>query len=341
MALRHRASARGIESSFAGLRSTSPVIDEVPGGVLKAEIDGLPPNQRLVDNGCFQVYGARAKQIPCVLQEIGRLRELTFRAVGEGSGKSADTDVFDAYYLHMFVWDPQANAVVGAYRLGLVQEILSQYGKRGLYTHSLFKYGPRILDMLKPAIELGRSFVRAEYQRSFAPMLLLWRGIARFIEASPQYAVLFGPVSISNSYSWASRELMVEYLSAHLVETRMVRHVQPRRPFRYQRGSPSDVGTPFPQSIEELSRMIAQIEPDHKGIPILLRQYLRLGGRIVAFNVDGKFSNVLDSLLVVDLRQIDTAVLERYMGKPAMIAFRAYHNLDSGLPRCVSGAVVS
>jgi putative hemolysin len=309
--------------------------------VLKAEVDGLPPSQRLVDNGCFQVYWAQAAQIPSVLLEIGRLRELTFRSVGEGSGKSADTDWFDPHYLHMFLWDVQAKAIVGAYRLGLVQEILSQYGKQGLYTHSLFKYGPRMLDMLKPAIELGRSFVRVEYQRSFAPMLLLWRGIARFIEASPQYAVLFGPVSISNSYSGASRELMVEYLSAHVVETRMVRYVQPRRPFRYQRGSASDVGSPFPQSIDELSRMIARLEPDHKGIPILLRQYLRLGGRIIAFNVDSKFSNALDGLLVVDLRQIDPAVLERYMGKPAMIAFRAYHNLDSDLRQCVEGAVVS
>jgi putative hemolysin len=340
MTLRPRASARRIESP-AGLRSTSPLIDEVPADVLKAEIDSLPASQRLVDSGCFQVYWAHATQICGVLQEIGRLRELTFRAVGEGSGKSADTDLFDSYYLHLFIWDSEANAIVGAYRLGLVKEILSQYGKRGLYTHSLFKYGPRILDMLKPAIELGRSFVRAEYQRSFAPMLLLWRGIARFIEASPQYAVLFGPVSISNSYSGASRELMVEYLSAHVVETRMVRYVQPRRPFRYRRRSASDVGSPFPQSIEELSRMIAEIEPDRKGIPILLRQYLRLGGRIIAFNVDGKFGNVLDGLLVVDLRQIDPAVLERYMGKPAMFAFRAYHNLDSDPPPCVNGAVVS
>ena len=340
MALRPRPSARGIEPAV-GLRSTSPVIDEVPVQALKAEIDGLLPRQRLVDSGCLHVYWAHATQIPAILQEIGRLRELTFRGVGEGSGKSADTDSFDAHYLHMFVWDAQAHAIVGAYRLGLVHQILSQYGKRGLYTHSLFKYGPRILDMLKPAIELGRSFVRTEYQRSFAPMLLLWRGIARFIEASPQYAVLFGPVSISNTYSGASRELMVEYLSAHVVETRMVRQVQPRRPFRYRRRSTSDVPAPFPQSIDELSRRIAQIEPDRKGIPILLRQYLRLGGRIIAFNVDGKFGDVLDGLLIVDLRQIDPAILERYMGKPAMIAFRAFHKLHSGLPQCADGAAGS
>ena len=341
MPLRPRASAHEIESSSAGLRSASPVIDEVPREVLKAEIEALPPSQRLVHSGCFHVYWAHATQIREVLQEIGRLRELSFRAVGEGSGKSADVDSFDAYYLHMFVWDARVDAIVGAYRLGLAQQILSQCGMRGLYTHSLFRYDPRILELLKPAIELGRSFVRAEYQRSFAPMLLLWRGIARFIEVSPQYGVLFGAVSISNSYSGVSRELMVEYLSTHAAETHMARYVQPRRPFRYKRTAVSDLKPAVPRSIEELSRAIAQIEPDQKGIPILLRQYLRLGGRIIAFNVDSAFGNVLDGLMVVDLRQIDSAILERYMGKPAMIAFRAYHNLDSDPRQCVNGAVVS
>jgi putative hemolysin len=271
------------------------------------------------------------------MQEIGRLRELTFRAVGEGSGNCSDIDAFDAYYLHMFVWDAQAHAIVGAYRLGLVEEILSRYGKQGLYTHSLFAYGPKILDMLKPAIELGRSFVRAEYQRSFAPMLLLWRGIARFIESSPQYAVLIGAVSISNDYSHASRQLIVEYLAAHMADTRMARHVQPRRPFRYQRRRSADRER-LPEGIDELSRAIARIEPDAKGIPVLLRQYLRLGARILAFNVDSDFANVLDGLMVVDLRRLEPALLTRYMGRPAMVSFRAYHDLDCDQTKCAAEA---
>ena len=334
MASGPRTSARAIESPHGGLRHTSAIGAEVCGTALTAEIDRLPASQRLVDNGGFHVYWAHAKQIPLVMQEIGRLRELTFRAVGEGSGNASDIDAFDAYYLHMFVWDAQAHAIVGAYRLGLVQDILSQYGKQGLYTHSLFKYGPRMLDMLKPAIELGRSFVRAEYQRSFAPMLLLWRGIARFIESSPQYAVLIGAVSISSDYSQASRQLMVEYLAAHTADTQMARHVKPRRPFRYRKGRPGSDGEPLPQSIDELSRTIARIEPDGKGIPVLLRQYLRLGARILAFNVDCDFGNVLDGLMVADLRRLEPAILARYMGRPAMIGFRAYHGLNATRPDC-------
>src|ERR1700730_18141331 len=181
--------------------SRAAVADEVPPAALKAEIDALPRNQRLVDSGGFHVYWSRPRQTPWVFQEISRLRELTFRAAGAGSGKGADIDAFDAYYLHIFVWHDHSRTIVGAYRLGLVDEILATYGKRGLYTHSLFKYGTRMLPTLTPAIELGRSFVRVEYQRSFAPMMLLWCGIGRLIERSPQYAVLFGPVSISNRYS--------------------------------------------------------------------------------------------------------------------------------------------
>ena len=338
MAIGPKASARGIASSSGGPRHPSPICAEVCRAALKAEIDRLPASQRLVDNGGLHVYWAHAKQIELALQEIGRLRELTFRAVGEGSGHASDIDAFDAYYLHMFVWDAQANTIVGAYRLGLVDGILSQHGKQGLYTHSLFRYGPRMLDMLKPAIELGRSFVRAEYQRSFAPMLLLWRGIARFIEASPQYAVLFGAVSISRDYSEASRQLMVEYLAAHMADTRMASHVKPRRPFRCRQARSASDREPLPGSIDELSRQIAQIEPDHKGIPVLLRQYLRLGGQILAFNVDREFGDVLDGLMVVDLRRLEPALMARYMGRPAMIQFRAYHGLDSELPGCAADA---
>lgn len=331
MAIRPRAPDRGSEPAWplAALGNALPVIDAVSPAALKAEIDALPQRQRLVESGCLQVHWAHASQIRCILQEIGRLRELTFRAVGEGSGKSADIDAFDTYYLHLFVWDAEANAIVGAYRLGLVEEILARYGKRGLYTHSLFRYGPRILNTLKPAIELGRSFVRVEYQRSFAPMLLLWRGLGRFIHCSPQYAVLFGPVSISNSYSPESRELMVEYLSAHMAEAAMVTQVRPRRPFRHERSCAATAAAAFPASIDELSRMIERIEPDRKGLPVLLRQYLRLGARILAFNVDGNFGNVLDGLMVVDLREIEPALLTRYMGQSAMLAFRAYHGLEN------------
>jgi len=306
------------------------VIDEVPQATLEVEINALSPDQRLVDRGRFHVYCARAGQIPWALREIGRLRELTFRSVGEGTGRPADLDLFDAFYLHLFLWDADAAVIAGAYRLGLVDEILARHGKRGLYTHSLFKFRTRLLDSLNPAIELGRSFVRAEYQRSFAALFLLWSGIGRFVERSPQYAMLFGPVSISGRYAPASRQLIVEYLSAYSADTKLTRQVRPRRPFRDDaRTSAPAEAFRAPGNLDELSRRIAQIEHDGKGVPVLLRQYLQLGGRLLGFNLDRDFADTLDGLIVVDLRQVEKAVLTRYMGQRGAAAFRAHHALDT------------
>lgn len=312
---------------------STPAANIVPAirkSLLKAEVEALPPDQLLAASGVFTVHSARAGQIPWCLQEIGRLRELTFRSAGEGTGRASDIDLFDTYYLHLFVWDAKAECIVGAYRMGLADEILARYGKRGLYTQSLFKCGPRVLRTLNPAIELGRSFVRAEYQRNFAPLLLLWRGIGRFVARSPRHAVLFGPVSISNSYEPLSRRLIVDYLKANSIEAGLARHVKPRRPFRA--GKPADwndAGFSGLGDIEELSRAIERIEPDRKGVPILLKHYLKLGGRVLGFNTDDQFGDALDGLILVDLRASDPRILARYMGDEGAAGFLAYHGADA------------
>ena len=333
--------ARKLLASLTPLRSplrqnerpqAQPVAPAILQPLLKAEVEALPREQHLVSSGEFLVVYARAPQIPWCLQEIGRLRELTFRGVGEGTGKATDVDLYDAYYLHLFIWDTRSEMIVGAYRLGLADEIFQQYGKRGLYTQSLFAYRSQLLRNLNPAIELGRSFVREEYQRSYAPLLLLWRGIGRFILRSPQYAVLFGPVSISNSYTTASRELMVRFLSENNIEASMARHVKPRRPFRQQRQRKWDeVDCASLKSIEDLSRMIEQIEDDQKGVPILLKQYLKLGGRLLGFSADKAFSDALDGLIMVDLRNSAPKVLARYMGEEGATAFLDHHRQPSPL----------
>lgn len=306
-----------------------PIAPAIPRTLLKAEIEALPAEQLLVTSANFSVQYARAAQIPWCLQEIGRLREISFRAAGEGTGGASDIDLYDAYYLHLFVWDAQAEMIVGAYRMGLADEILEGYGRQGLYTHSLFKYGSRLLEILNPAMELGRSFVRIEYQRRFSSLMLLWRGIARFILRSPQYAVLFGPVSISSNYAALSRELMVEFLSANSVDAGLARHVKPRRPFR--REGPSvwgDADFADVKDIGDLSRLVSHIESDSKGIPILLKQYLKLGGRLLGFSTDEQFSNALDGLVMVDLRTSDPRVLACYMGEEGVAAFLAYHGTE-------------
>ena len=153
------------------------------------EISRLPDDARLIDAGRFDVFCAGAQAIPATLQEIGRLRAITYHAAGEGTGAAIDIDRFDRDYLHLFVWDRQQQCVVGAYRLGRTDRIVRERGVEGLYTRTLFEYGRDLIDALTPALELGRSFVRHEYQRDYLPLLLLWRGIGRFVVQSPSLSL--------------------------------------------------------------------------------------------------------------------------------------------------------
>jgi putative hemolysin len=287
----------------------------VEAGPAATEIRSQLPAQPAIVAGEFEVFLAKGHDIPQVLDEIGRLRELTFREVGEGTGKGRDLDEFDPAYYHVVLWHQEKREIVGAYRLGLVSEILARRGSQGLYTSTLFEFHPEFFDALGPAVELGRSFIRAEYQKSFQPLLLLWKGIGKFILDHAPAHVLFGPVSISANYSLVSRELMAAVLSRGTRQENLARLVSPKNPLRLR--------TPVPDSCdpEELEAMIAELEPDGKSLPVLLRQYLKLGAQLHAFNVDPKFQNCLDGLVVVNLYKSERKLLERYMGAAGAKAF--------------------
>lgn len=290
-------------------------------------VDALPPQQMLVSAGEFSVFYAESDQIPLLLREIGRLREITFRQSGEGSGRPIDLDRFDRYYTHLFLWDNAAGQVAGAYRIGLTDRVLERYGNAGLYTRTLFRYKTLLLDRIGPALELGRSFVRREYQKSYQPLLLLWKGIGRFVAARPQYKVLFGPVSISSEYHSVSRDLIIEFSKSnrHREYARLVRGAHPVRcnPVRHVR---LKAACRMIADIQDLSELVSDIERDRKGIPILLKHYLNLGGRFLGFSRDRDFSNVVDGLVMVDLTRVDSAVLRRYMGDDGAASFLAFHN---------------
>ena len=327
--LRHRTymlQGRQAPAATAPKTSFEPVAAPVMSELIAADVAKLSPERMLVDSGEFAALLAKAAEIPNALREIGRLRELTFREIGEGTGKSIDRDVFDDHYLHLFVWHKQQREIVGAYRLGPSDEILPRAGVKGFYTSSLFHWNQSLIDRTGPALELGRSFVRSEYQKSYAPLLLLWKGIGQFLVRHPRYRVLFGPVSISNKYTMASRRLMVTYLNAFRRSSELAPLVRARNPFReppswlINRSTRELVGA-ADWDIEELSNLVADVETDRKGVPVLLRQYLKLGGELVAFNVDRKFSNALDGLIVVDLGKTDPRLLERYLGKEGAAAF--------------------
>ncbi|MGA9510854.1 MAG: GNAT family N-acyltransferase [Candidatus Sulfotelmatobacter sp.] len=308
-----------------------PVATPEPEEVLADELSRLPADRCLVQNADLAVFLVKAHETPRVLQEIGRLREITFRGAGEGTGKERDLDHFDRYYWHLLLWHKTKRQVVGAYRAGTTAEILSERGVKGLYTSTLFRYDARLFEKLGPALELGRSFVRPEYQRQYAPLLLLWKGIARLLASPMHTPVLFGAVSISNDYSRASREMIYRFFEARMREDELAGMIQPRRAFRPAGLRPWDCRAMCAalRDLEELSRPITDVETDGKGLPILLRQYARVGGRLLGFNVDRKFSNTLDGLIVVDLRKTEPAMLERYMGSEAALMFRQRHGCIS------------
>ncbi len=321
-------------------RHSGPIAPETPSHLVAAEIQALPATQTLLKSGDLRVVYATANQLPKTLQEVGRLREITFRNVGEGTGHQVDLDIYDDYYVHLLAWNDTTLQIVGGYRIGHADEIAAQLGARGLYCHSLFAFGKALLSRLGPALELGRSFIRIEYQRNYAPLLLLWRGISAYVIRHPRYRVLFGPVSISNDYRGASRELLVQYLRTQCFDTGLSRLIRPRRAL-HREHTLGALGADVARltSLEDIVDLISGIEPDGKGVPVLLRQYLKIGGRLIGFNVDDRFSHAIDGLIIVDLPTLDKRTLERYMGRDEAAAYLQHHQQPHAEP--VAGAIAS
>jgi putative hemolysin len=305
----------------------APIAGPQDRAVMEQEVSDLMASQCLVRTGEYSVYVASAQQIPKTLLEIGRLREITFRRAGEGTGHPADVDSWDPHYEHLFLWHEERREIAGAYRIGKVDDILATHGVRGLYTSTLFRLDPAFYEAINPALELGRSFVRPERQKSYLPLLLLWKGLGHYVARNPQYRILFGPASISDTYSQASRTLIVSFLKARYRNPDLAGYVQPRKQFRIRNlpGCDSRNFSALLENLDELSEVVADLESDHKGLPILLQHYLNLGGQILDFSVDRKFSNVVDGLVLVDLAKAKRRQLDRYMGKDDADRFLRQH----------------
>ncbi|MDA1047788.1 MAG: GNAT family N-acetyltransferase [Verrucomicrobia bacterium] len=287
---------------------------------VEREVRNLPEEAELTRKGDFVVYSTQATNIPNIMREIGILRELTFRDIGEGTGKNIDMDSFDEYYHQLFAWDENARKIVGGYRLAVTDEVLREKGRQGLYVSSLFSLRKSFYKAMGPAVELGRSFIRPEYQRKLSLLGLLWRGIGEFLNRRPGCCVLYGPVSISAAYAPISRNLMARFLRRKEWSPNMARRARAKHPFR---------GSHLPlalkrwlrdegRSIEEISAIVSSVEQDGKGVPVLVKHYLKLNGSFVSFGVDPDFANALDGLIVVDMRDMTDAHLRRYFGEEGM-----------------------
>lgn len=314
-------------------RSLMPLAVAEGGARLAEELDSLDRGKVLARQGPLEVWCLTQSEAPHLLREVGRVRERTFREIGEGTGRALDLDRFDATYHHLVLWNRERREVAGGYRLVGSDVVLPVSGIAGLYTHTLFDYPDSLFDGLGPCLELGRSFVRREYQKSYAPLLLLWKSIGAYLVANPRYRTLFGAVSITAEYQPLSRGLMVHYLRAHRLHSELASNVRSRSPVNEPDSRDFDEmcrdATRDLQGPADLSALVASIEADGKGLPTLLKEYLKLGARVLDFNVDEDFGNAVDGLIVIDLETTESRLLRRYLGDEGLERFYAYRDSAS------------
>jgi len=291
------------------------IVSAVDPILLEKEVETVRESYRVWVEKNYEVFVAPSSSIPNVIREIGRLREVTFREVGEGTNKSIDLDEYDIYYHHLFIWDTDARLIVGAYRIGLGDEIFYSLGKKGFYITELFKIKEQFTPVLKKSLELGRSFIRKEYQQKPLPLFLLWKGILKYLIDNPRYRYLIGPVSISNSFSKFSKSLIVDYINRNHFDEEMAQYVRPRKKFKVDFSSiDTDLLMSGEDSFKGLDNLISAVETRSMKVPVLLRQYIALNAKIICFNIDPKFADCLDGFLVLDLQKVPQDILEK-LGK--------------------------
>jgi putative hemolysin len=283
--------------------------------ILEKEIGPLREDHRIWVEKNYEVFIAPTSLMPNIIREIGRLREITFREIGEGTNKAIDLDEYDIYYHHLFIWDTEAKMIVGAYRIGLGDEIFYSIGKKGFYLSELFKIKTQFIPVLKKSIELGRSWIRKEYQQKPLPLFLLWKGILKYLLDNPRYRYLIGPVSISNSFSKFSKSLIVDYINRNHFDHDMAQYVRPRKKFKVNLSSiDTDLLMAGEDTFKGLDNLISEVETRNVKVPVLLRQYIALNAKIICFNIDPKFADCLDGFLVLDLQKVPQDILDK-LGK--------------------------
>ncbi|MCW5519019.1 lysophospholipid acyltransferase family protein [Aureitalea sp. L0-47] len=289
--------------------------------MMESEIDLLrKDNKRLLISKNYEVFLAPAPSIPNILQEIGRLREITFREVGEGTNNATDLDKFDSYYHHMFLWDGEAKKLAGAYRMGLGSKIFPQYGINGFYLQDLFRFEPELYPMMEQSIEMGRAFIIKEYQQRPMPLFLLWKGIVHTTLRFPEHKFLIGGVSISNKFSEFSKSLMIEFMKSNYYDPYVAQYINPKKEFKVKLKD-ADKDFIFDETEADLNKfdkLIDEVEPGSLRLPVLIKKYIKQNAKVVAFNVDPLFNNAVDGLMYIRIADLPESTV-----KPVMEEFQA------------------
>jgi len=293
---------QNLREKFKDVKEIAAPIDPK---ILQEEIDANE-DSKLFDNSNFSCYAMKASYIPNLLLEIGRQREIAFRDVGEGSNNSRDIDEFDYYYYHLVLWDHTNQAIAGAYRVGRGAEIMEFYGKHGFYTHTLFKFKEEFNAYLKLSVELGRSFVSVGYQRQRLPLFLLWEGIIQLMSDFKETKYIIGPVSMSNDYQALSKELVIEFIQKNYGDESLAKMVKPRLKIKVSNNQVDKEALILPAGAEirKFDKLLAEIEPMGKTMPILYKKYLAQNAKILAFNRDRKFNDAIDAFMILDIQNL-------------------------------------
>ena len=285
------------------------------------EIDTLrEKGDRLLVSKNYEVFFAEANHIPNVLHEIGRLREITFREVGEGTNESIDIDKFDKHYHHLFLWDSEAKVIAGAYRMGLGSEIFAKYGINGFYLQDLFRFEPELYDMMSKSIEMGRAFIIKDYQQKPMPLFLLWKGIVHTTLRHPEHTFLIGGVSISNQFSEFSKSLMIEFMKSNYYDPYVAQYIRPKKEYKVKLKD-ADKDFIFNEAEADLvkfDKLLDELEPGSLRLPVLIKKYIKQNAKVVAFNVDPLFNNAVDGLMYIRISDIPESTM-----KPVMEEFQA------------------
>ncbi len=275
---------------------------------------------RLLQSKNYEVFLAKASDMPFVLQEIGRQREVTFRAIGEGTNNSIDLDEFDNYYRHLFLWDDQAQVIVGAYRMGMGSEIFAEHGINGFYLQDLFRFEPELYSMMQQSIEMGRAYIISEYQQKPMPLFLLWKGIVHTTLRFPDHKYLIGGVSISNQFSNFSKSLMIEFMKSNYWDPYVAQYIRPKKAFKVKLKD-ADKEFIFDETAADLNKfdkLIEEVEPGSLRLPVLIKKYIKQNAKVVAFNVDPLFNNSVDGLMYIKIADLPEGTV-----KPVMEEFQA------------------
>ncbi len=297
------------------------IVTPVKPELMLKEVETLKKNDaRLLKSKNYEVYLATAKDIPNIIREIGRLREITFREVGEGTNEAIDLDKFDTYYHHMFLWDDEKKVLAGAYRMGLGSKIFAQHGINGFYLQDLFRFEPELYKMMSESIEMGRAFIIKEYQQKPMPLFLLWKGIVHTTLCYPEHKFLIGGVSISNQFSNFSKSLMIEFMKSHYYDPYVAQYVHPKKEFKVKlKDADKDfVFDATEADLNKFDKIIDEVEPGALRMPVLLKKYIKQNARLVGFNVDPLFNNAVDGLMYIKIADLPESTV-----RPVMEEFQA------------------